>query len=121
MEKILVLGASPNEARVSNLAVHRLKSSGYEPIPVGIRDGEIAGIEIIKGEPKIENLIGVSLYLNAQRQEQFYDYIIDLNPRYVIFNPGTENPAFTKLLRENNIETIIACNLTMLALNDMPI
>ena len=120
MEKILVLGASPNPSRVSNLAVQRLKFAGYEPIPVGIREGTIADIDIIKGAPEIENLTGVTLYLNAQRQEQFYDYVVGLKPRYVIFNPGTENAAFVKILRENNIETIIACNLTMLALDNMP-
>ncbi|KAA3624505.1 MAG: CoA-binding protein [Bacteroidetes bacterium] len=120
MEKILVLGASPNPVRYSNRAVHSLKMANYLPVPLGVRDGEIAGIEILKGKPKLENIAGVTLYLNARRQSDYYDYILDLSPRFVIFNPGTENPEFVQTLKNSGIDPIMACNLTMLALDDMP-
>jgi hypothetical protein len=120
MEKILVLGASPNPVRYSNRVVHSLKTASYEPVPLGVKDGEIAGYEILSGMPELEGIGGVTLYLNTQRQRQYYDYILALSPRYVIFNPGTENPEFIKMLRDSGIEPIVACNLTMLALNAMP-
>ncbi|MDC1515682.1 CoA-binding protein, partial [Polaribacter sp.] len=45
----------------------------------------------------------------------YYNYIISLKPRRVIFNPGTENSTFVKLLEENNIESDVACTLVLLA------
>lgn len=120
MEKILVLGASPNPVRHSNRTVHNLKTANYIPVPLGIRDGEIAGFEILKGQPELENITGVSMYLNAARQKEYYDYLVSLSPKYVIFNPGAENPELVNILKENGIEPIIACNLTMLVLDAMP-
>ncbi len=120
MEKILVLGASPNPVRYSNRAVHSLKTASYIPVLLGVREGEVAGYEILRGMPKLKGIAGVTLYLNARRQSQYYDYILGLSPRYVIFNPGTENPEFAQMLRDSGIEPIVACNLTMLALGAMP-
>ena len=84
---------------------------------VGLRKGEVAGIEITTEKENFENIDTVTLYLNAKRQEEYYDYIISLKPNRVIFNPGTENPEFYKLLKENNIESEVACTLVLLASN----
>lgn len=118
MKKTVVLGASPNPSRYSNRAVHRLQANGFEAVPVGIREGEIAGIEIIKGEPDIEGVDTITLYLNPQRQEAYYDYILGLNPKRIIFNPGTENSELINLAKEKGIETEIACTLVMLSVGD---
>ncbi len=61
-----------------------------------------------------KNVDTVTLYLNAKRQEEYYDYIISLKPRRVIFNPGTENFEFEKLLKKNAIYAEIACTLVLL-------
>ena len=62
-----------------------------------------------------KNIDTVTLYLNPKRQEEYYDYIISLQPRRVIFNPGTENMEFIKLLKNNQIESEIACTLVLLS------
>ena len=59
----------------------------------------------------------VSLYLNPKRQEEYYEYIVSLQPRRVIFNPGTENDAFYELLRKKNIAFEESCTLVLLATN----
>ena len=64
-----------------------------------------------------KNIDTVTLYLNPKRQEEYYDYIISLQPRRVIFNPGTENMEFIKLLKNNQIESEIACTLVLLSTN----
>ena len=46
-----------------------------------------------------------------------YSYIISLQPKRIIFNPGTENSEFEKLALQNNIEVIEACTLVMLSTN----
>jgi hypothetical protein len=118
MKKTLVLGASTNPSRVSNLAVHRLLASGHEPIPLGIKQGEIAGVPIQEGKPPLEDIHTVTLYLNAKRQAEYYDYILSLNPIRIIFNPGTENAELANLARKQGIEVEAGCTLVMLTLDD---
>jgi len=115
--KTLVLGASPNISRFSNKAVILLDSYGHEVIPVGIRKGNINGIDIIKGKPEINDINTVTLYVGPEKQKDYYDYILSLNPKRIIFNPGTENNDFIDLANKNNIETIENCTLVMLNSN----
>lgn len=118
MKKTLVLGASTKPERVSNQSIHRLIRDGYDVVAVGNREGEVAGIPIHKGATPFQNVDTITLYLNAQRQREYYDYIVSLHPRRIIFNPGTENPELAKLARENDIQTEVGCTLVMLSLGD---
>ncbi len=106
-----------NPSRYSNIAIKRLVSNNQPTVAVGLKKGEVAGVTISNEEDDFEDVDTVTLYLNAQRQEQYYDYILSLKPKRVIFNPGTENPELYALLRKNNIEIEIACTLVMLATN----
>ena len=114
----LVLGASTNPQRVSFQAIHRLKDAGHEVVAVGGREGEVAGIPIHKGATPFDNVDTITLYLNANRQRQYYEYIIALRPRRIIYNPGAENPELAKLAREHGIQNEVACTLVMLSLDD---
>jgi hypothetical protein len=118
MKKTVVLGATPNPARYAYLATVRLKQRGLEVVPVGTADGDIEGIEIQKGNPAIEGVDTVTLYLNPERQRAYYDYIFSLKPRRIIFNPGTENPELEHLAHERGIETVEGCTLTMLSIGN---
>jgi len=115
MKSTLVLGASPNPTRYAHLATRRLKQAGHEVYPVGIRKGEIAGLEIHTDQPQIEGLDTITLYVGPGRQAAYYNYILSLNPKRIIFNPGTENAELMRLAREKGIETEIACTLVMLS------
>lgn len=117
MKKTLVLGASLNPGRYSNLAINRLVNYGHDVEAVGLRKGSVAGVEISTEKKVFENVGTVTLYLNPQRQVEYYDYIISLKPKRVIFNPGTENPEFYEILQKNNIETEVACTLVLLGTN----
>jgi len=115
MKKTVVIGASPNPERYSFKAVSKLKEHGFEAVPVGIKDGEIAGTEIIKGQPKIEDVNTVTLYVGPKNQASYYDYIFSLTPQRLIMNPGTENGELKKLAEEKGIEVLEACTLVMLS------
>ena len=115
MKKTIVLGASPNPDRYSYKAVSLLLQNEIETFPVGIRNGSIKNLEIIKGKPKLNNIHTVSLYVGEQHQTEYYDYILSLKPERVIFNPGTENYDFYKILAKNKIKAIEACTLVMLS------
>ena len=117
-KKTVVIGASDNPERVSNQAVIKLQNKGHEVIPIGIKDGEINGLKIIKGKPAVADVDTVSLYVGPKNQPEWFDYIISLKPKRVVFNPGTENPEFEELLQKNNIEATEACTLVMLSIGN---
>lgn len=117
MKKTLVFGASTNPYRYSNLVIARLTDHGVDTSAFGPIAGEVHGIKIQNKIPIVDNLDTITLYMNPKRQEAYYQDIISLGPKRVIFNPGTENPEFYKLLQENNIEAEEACTLTLLAID----
>ncbi|MFN4762744.1 CoA-binding protein [Gillisia sp. Q332] len=116
-KKTLVLGASLNPSRYSNLAINRLVSYKHPVVAIGLRKGEVAGVPVSTEKENFEAVDTVTLYLNSKRQVEYYNYILSLNPERVIFNPGTENPELYKLLKDNNIEFEVACTLVMLGSN----
>jgi predicted CoA-binding protein len=117
MSKVIVLGASTNPARTSYTAVQRLKAGGYYVLPIGTSKGQIHGIDMINEPLLIDDVDTITLYLNPERQKEYYDYILSLKPKRIIFNPGTENSAFAQLANENNIQVEVACTLVLLATN----
>ncbi len=117
MKKTLVIGASLNKARYSYLAIIKLLHSGNQVVAIGNVKGEVNGIEIITEKKKFLNIHTVTLYLNPKVQKEYYDYIISLHPKRVIFNPGTENPEFYQILENNKIDYEVACTLVLLSTN----
>ncbi len=116
-KKTLVLGASLKTERYSNYVIHKLVENRNDVSAIGLKTGEVAGVKIQTDFAYIHSIDTVTLYLNPLRQQPYYDYIIDLNPRRVIFNPGTENPELYRILEEANIEVDVACTLVLLSTN----
>jgi len=112
----LVLGASTNPERYSYRAVSKLLESHIPVTAVGNKPGEIDGVPIHTTPVSVKGIDTVSLYLNAGKQVMYYDYILGLNPRRIIFNPGTENPELEELARKQGIETLEACTLVLLSI-----
>lgn len=117
-KKTVVIGASVNPDRYSYKATIALQRHHHEVIPVGIKEGQINGIEIIKGKPVVMDVDTVTLYVGPKNQEEWIEYVLSLKPKRVIFNPGTENEVFEQILRKNNIEPIEACTLVMLSIEN---
>lgn len=116
-KKTLVLGASTKPERYSFKAITKLVENGHSVLAIGQNTGEVAGIKIYTKAIPLTKVNTVSLYLNAARQRDYYNYIVEAQPKRVIFNPGTENPEFYQLLELNNIKFEIACTLVLLATN----
>lgn len=116
-KKTLVIGASLKPNRYSNIALSKLTENNYETVAFGLRKGEAYGIEIDSELKNYKDIDTIALYLNPEHQKEYYDYIISLKPKRVIFNPGTENPEFYKLLKEKNIHFEAACTLVLLSTN----
>lgn len=115
-KKTVIIGATTNPARYAFLAAERLKSHQHPFVPVGIKEGQVLGETIlnIKKNPQIEEVDTITLYLGVQHQPEYYDYFLSLNPKRIIFNPGTENSELAKMAQERGIETMNACTLVML-------
>ena len=112
--KVLVIGASLKEERYSNKAIRMLNQFDHDVLALGLRTGIVDGTSIITKKQSFDSIDTVTLYLNASRQPEFFDYIIKLNPRRVIFNPGTENPDLYLLLDKVNIKYEESCTLVLL-------
>lgn len=117
-KKTLVIGASENPERYSYKAVKMLVKHGHPVVAVGLRSGAIDDVEIVKGKPVFEGVHTISLYVNPMNQEFYLDYILELNPKRIIFNPGTQNEKLGQLAEKQGIETIDGCTLVMLSLNN---
>lgn len=115
VKKTLVLGATPNPNRYAYLAVRALRRHGHEVVPVGIRSGEVDGLPILPDKPALEGIHTVTLYVGPPRQPPYYDYLLSLKPKRIIFNPGTENPELAALAQAHGIEPVEGCTLVMLS------
>jgi hypothetical protein len=115
-KKTVVVGASPNPLRYSHRAVEALKASGHPVYAVGLREGEISGIPITTELKPISEVDTVTLYVGPRHQSYWKDFIHELNPKRVIFNPGTEEPGFESELRSKGIEVDRACTLVLLSM-----
>ena len=118
MKKTLVLGASIKAYRYANKAVKKLMSKGIDAVCIGKVDGQIDGIIIHATKVFFKDIDTVTIYLNKKNQKDYYDYILNLSPRRVIFNPGTENKELEKILRTNGILVENACTLVLLSIDE---
>lgn len=114
-KKTLVVGATENRDRYANRAAHSLLQRGHAIELLGLREGNIDGQPIKTGLPDLADIDTVTMYVGPRSQPALYDYIRQLKPRRVIFNPGAENPDFARQLRHDGIEPINACTLVMLS------
>jgi uncharacterized protein len=114
-KKTLVLGASSNPSQYSHLAVLRLTAAGHDTVAIGREVFSIGNVAVIDRPELFTGIDTVTLYLNANRQHPYEDYILSLHPRRIIFNPGAENPEFLQRASDQGIECLEACTLVMLS------
>lgn len=117
MKKTLVIGASTNPQRYSYLATNLLSEYKHEVVALGIKPGIIGEHPIVTHFPENKDFDTVTLYVNENLQKEYYDKIIELKPKRVIFNPGTENQEFMDRLQKEGIQPLEACTLVLLRTN----
>ena len=114
-KKTLVIGASENPSRYSHLAIQQLRAHQYPVIALGLKKGAIGEVEIETEKKKFGQIDTVTLYINPLHQKAYYGYILSLEPRRLIFNPGTENDELSSLAKNNGIDCLNACTLVLLS------
>ena len=113
-KRTLIVGATPNETRYANIATHILLDFGHEVVLFGIKKGEVREIPILNEWPINADIDTITMYINPRLQEQYYEQILALQPKRIIFNPGTENVELVALAKKGKIETLDACTLVLL-------
>lgn len=111
----LVIGASDNPARYSYLAVNRLRSKGHPVVAIGRKQVTVADVAVETEKKAFPGVDTVTLYLSPGLQKEYYDYILSLHPKRIIFNPGTENRELAKLAETHGIKSLDACTLVLLS------
>lgn len=114
-KKTVVLGASDNPSRYAYLAIRKLRNYNHPVVAIGKKEGEVGDVLIRRDHVAEAGVDTITLYLNPRNQVEYYDYILSLKPKRIIFNPGTENDDLIQRAKENSIEPVIACTLVMLA------
>jgi uncharacterized protein len=114
-KKTLVIGASVKPERYSYLAVQKLTAHQHPVIALGLKKGLIGNTAIENERKTFEKIDTVTLYINPTLQKDYYDYILSLQPKRIIFNPGTENDELAELAQQKGIEPIEACTLVLLS------
>jgi predicted CoA-binding protein len=114
--KTVIIGATTDRSRYAFLAASMLKSYNHEIVPIGIKKGEVFGAQILNiyDRPQVEDVHTITLYIGPQRQPEWYEYLVSLKPKRIIFNPGTENETLEQLAEDNGIEVVQGCTLVML-------
>ncbi len=115
MKKTQILGASDNPSRYSYLALNRLQAHQHPVVAIGKKKTVVGDVTIEKEKIDWKDVDTVTLYLNPAHQKQYYDYILSLHPKRIIFNPGAENQELADLAQKSNIQPIEACTLVMLS------
>jgi predicted CoA-binding protein len=115
-QRVVVLGASNNPERYSNMALNRLLENGHEAIPVHPALKSVGGVTVIPTLSEVEGPVDtVTVYVSPQVSSTMTDALVALAPGRVIFNPGAENPDLEAALAEHRIPTLQACTLVLLS------
>ena len=119
MKKTVIIGATNDPSRYAFIAARMLKQYNHEIVPIGIKKGEVFGskIENIFEKPVVDGVDTITMYIGPQRQPEWYDYLLSLKPKRIIFNPGTENDELEKMAEDKGIEVVEGCTLVMLRSN----
>jgi len=117
IKNTLVLGASLNSNRYSYLAIKSLVAKGLNVRALGKMEGVVDGITIYSEKKDFKDIHTISMYLNSKNQIEYYEYIVSLKPKRVIFNPGSENIELENILKKHNISYEKSCTLVLLSIN----
>lgn len=111
----LVLGASENPARYSHRAAEMLQQYGHAVWLTGRKTGRQGDTPIYSHFPEVGTVDTVTLYVGPAHQPDFAAAVEKLQPRRIIFNPGTENPEWQLSLASKGIAVEEACTLVLLS------
>ena len=120
LQRVAVIGASPNRERYSNKAVRRLVEAGHQVIPVNPGHKEIEGLTTVRSLEEVPpgSVDTITMYVGKERSSAMGQTIASIKPERIIFNPGAENEFLAAELKTSGIEVVEGCTLVMLSLGE---
>lgn len=117
-ENVAILGASDNPERYAHKALKALEANGHKVFLVSPNYTEIEGHKVMAKLGDIEGTIDtVTMYVGKKISSNLLSDILNLAPKRVIFNPGSENPELADALKNHGIVSEEACTLVLLKTN----
>ena len=117
-ELVVILGASNKPERYSYKAFKLLAQYGHKSILVHPNLTEIEGEACFPDLKAVASqnftIDTLTMYVNPDLSSVMAQDILNLKPKRVIFNPGTENPELMELLKKNDIPYEETCTLVLL-------
>lgn len=115
MQQVAILGASKNPERYSYKALQMLREYGHRVHLVAPALDMVDGVKVVPKLSDIEDRIEtLTMYVGPKISSSLKDDILRLNPKRVIFNPGSENLELEQALEAAGIEVQEACTLVLL-------
>lgn len=114
-QTVVVLGASNKPDRYANKAQKLLRQHGHTVIPVHPTLADIDGIPVVPSLSAIQQPVDtVTMYVGPDRSAALVDALVALQPKRVIFNPGSESVLLEQRLQAAGIAFEQACTLVLL-------
>ncbi len=116
-ETVVILGISDSTERYSYKAFNSLQNHGYTNL-IGVTPKSLSlkGVELVSDFSEITKQVHtLTLYVGPQISSKLIDKILELNPKRIIMNPGTENQELKDRAEMEGIEVIEGCTLVMLS------
>ncbi len=114
-QHVALLGASTKTHRYAFKAFNLLQEYGHHVYPIN------PSLDTINNQKVYSSLLNLpepidtlTLYLNPKKLLPLINDIIQLNPKRVIFNPGTESEEVMQALKNKHIPYEEACTLVLL-------
>jgi len=115
---VAVLGASNKPSRYSYMAVERLLQKGHKVFPVHKVIKDVLCLQVFSSLSEIKEPIDtLTMYVNEDASMVMEQEILELKPKRIIFNPGTENFDLADKARAIGIDVVFGCTLVMLSTN----
>lgn len=115
-ETVAILGASRNPGRYARQAQQALLTAGHTPVPVNPHHDAIDGIPC---QPNLRRVPGpidtVTVYVRPAILKGLVQDLVEVAPRRVILNPGTEDAMVMQILQAAGIAVQADCTLVLLA------
>lgn len=115
--RVLIFGASTNPDRYAYKAMVLLVEKGHEVFLKGNKAGVALGLTKQVGTNDFDHIHTITLYVGPQNQQDLIEDLIQIKPKRIIFNPGTENPKLYAEIEKLNIKVEEACTLVLLHTN----
>lgn len=112
---VAILGASQNPDRLAHLAQSRLMELGHQVFPINPRYEDVLGVKTYASLSEIDDSIDtVTIYLEPNKSEPLLKEMLELKPKRIIFNPGSESNFLQPYLMAEDILVMNACTLVMM-------